>query len=294
MPAASIRRPDGPQGRPSPRRRSGTRGDAGGREGPEGRRDGVRSLFRPRPLSVRRAALPGDGRRVAGRRLRLLQSRGRDRARSRRHARGDSPERRDCGRRSRLRFAFRVGPVRERTSDETVSERAAQDPRRIQAGLGSRQGRLRHRAREHGGALHPGARLPGAGRHEGARGRQSHHHPERRGAGHPLRIRTLETAERRSRRQEAPRDLRRQVERDRGMQAVPQDLRRNRGGVSEHPEGLRLHRRVPAVAHPLTRVIRCRGHVEPVRRHRDGPRGGPAGRHGDGRGREHRRRARDV
>src|SRR5438093_882194 len=92
----------------------------------------------------------------------------------------------------------------------------------------------------------------------------------------------------------APRDVRGQVERDGGMQAFPADLRRGRIGLFRSPSGLRIHRRVPAMAPPFAGGLRRRRHVERLRGHCDRPRRGPPRRDGHGRRGKHRRRARDV
>src|SRR5439155_1268382 len=88
--------------------------------------------------------------------------------------------------------------------------------------------------------------------------------------------------------------VRGQVERDGGMQAFPADLRRGRIGLSRSPSGLRIHRRVPAMAPPFAGGLRRRRHVERLRGHCDRPRRGPPRRDGHGRRGKHRRRARDV
>src|SRR3989449_9323648 len=69
------------------------RGGPGGRQSPEGRRDGVRPPIRSGPLPVLRTALPRYGCGSAGWRVRVVQGRRRDLTRSRRAAGGGPPER---------------------------------------------------------------------------------------------------------------------------------------------------------------------------------------------------------
>src|SRR5881398_2911263 len=58
-----------------------------------------------------------------------------------------------------------------------------------------------------------------------ARGGQPDHHPKRRRARDPFRLRTLPAEVGRAGGSDAPRDLRRQVERDRRLQTLPTNLR---------------------------------------------------------------------
>src|SRR5205823_12735006 len=97
--APTFRRPDGVQAGPPPWGWAPPRGHARGREGPEGDPRLVRPVFRDDPLSRGRPVLSRHGSRVARRRLRVLQVRGRDPARRGWFAGGDPSERR--GRRRR-------------------------------------------------------------------------------------------------------------------------------------------------------------------------------------------------
>ena len=160
MLALTFRRPDGIQAGPPPGGWDRPRGHARGREGPQGDPGFVRPLLRDDSLPRGRPVLPRHGSRVARWRIRVLQIGGRDPPRRGRSAGGDPSERRGRRRRRGLRPPIRTRPVRECASDEALSERAAQGPRRVQAGVGARQSRFRHRPGEHGGPLHAGSRVP--------------------------------------------------------------------------------------------------------------------------------------
>src|SRR2546426_4537350 len=250
MLAIPFRRLDGLQNRPPRGGWRRARGGPGGRQGPEGGRDSVRPLIRSRPLPLRRTALPRYGRRMAGWRVRVVQGRGRDPTRSRRAAGGGPPERRDRGRRRGLRPSVRTGPVLERASHETLSERSTQDPRRVQAGVGTGEGGLCHRPGKYGGAGHADPRLPGPRRRQGTRGRQPRDHAERGRARDPIRVRALEATEWSAVGSEAAGDVRGQVKRHGEVQALPPSLRRGRRPLSDDPERKPPQRPAPASAPP--------------------------------------------
>src|SRR3989449_9609879 len=153
---------------------------------------------------------------MAGWRVRVVQGRGRDLTRSRRAAGGGPPERWDRGRRRGLRSSVRTGPVRERAPDETLSERSTQDPRRVQTGVGTREGGLCHRPGKYGGAVHADPRLPGPRRRQGTRGGQPRDHAERGRARDPIRVRALEATERSAVGSEAAGGVRGQIKRHGG------------------------------------------------------------------------------